>query len=388
MRILIFNTNYYPNISGGAELSTQLLAETLAEIGNEVFVCTIADKESQEVVNGVTVIYTHYRNVYWAFVGTRSIIKKILWHTYDIFNISYKRRVKQLICEVCPDIVHTNNICGFSCCVWDVAKSYGIPIVHTLRDYYLICNKSTMFNNDRICKTPCVNCKISTIVPKFMSQNVDAVVGISNYILKKHLDLGYFKRTRIRDVIYNPVDIHRKNNVSSEKSIGFIGSIYKNKGVERLIRDFYRLPTNDYILKIAGSGDENYVGYLKNKYQREDIQFVGRVNAAEFLSSLSLLVVPSEWNEPFGRVVVEAISCGCPVFVSNRGGMPELVTDNVGRVFDVDDPESLYILIDKFVKGNIVLEVNAESALYSKQFIAKTYLETYDKTIKINKTHL
>ena len=128
MRILIFNTNYYPNISGGAEISTQLLAETLVTMGNDVWVCTLADKNDVKDVNGVHVIYASFRNIYWSFHGTKSKIKKVIWHLVDVYNPFFVGYIENLIDDIKPEVIHTNNICGFSCCIWDVAKKKNIPI--------------------------------------------------------------------------------------------------------------------------------------------------------------------------------------------------------------------------------------------------------------------
>ena len=55
MRILIFNELYTPNKKGGAEVSTQLLAESLVELGHEIHICTSSNKNSDEIINGVRV---------------------------------------------------------------------------------------------------------------------------------------------------------------------------------------------------------------------------------------------------------------------------------------------------------------------------------------------
>lgn len=386
MRILIFNTNYYPNISGGAEISTQLLAETLYTLGNDVWVCTIADSEKRELVNGVNVVYTNYRNVYWAFEGTRSKWKKSIWHILDIYNIRFAGFLRKLIDEIKPDIIHTNNICGFSSIVWHQAKSMGVPVVHTLRDYYLLCYKSTMFKNGRPCTQQCFDCKLSSMVPKMISQDIDGVVGISRFVLDKHLEYGYFGQTKYREVIYNSIVKTKTLVERNPYVIGYMGSILPSKGIERLIADFSRLAAENYTLEIAGDSNTEYVSYLKRKYTSSNIKFVGRVSANDFLSHISLLVVPSEWHEPFGRVVVEAILAKCPVFVSNRGGMPELVSHENGRIFSLEEKDSLFNLLSDYINGKFCFSLEDKGERYDKLTIAKKYTSLYRKVLdyKIN----
>ena len=71
MRILIVNTLYYPDKIGGAEVSVQLLAETLVEQGHDVSVVCIARGRvpRKESVNGVHVYRIRLFNVYWPFDG-------------------------------------------------------------------------------------------------------------------------------------------------------------------------------------------------------------------------------------------------------------------------------------------------------------------------------
>ena len=116
-------------------------------------------------------------------------------------------------------------------------------------------------------------------------------------------------------------------------SIGYLGRIHESKGIEYLIESFLSIKNTNYILQIGGDGEQDYVERLKMKYSSKKVQFLGKVNSEEFLKKIRLLVVPSLWEEPFGRVIIEAHACACPVLVSNRGGMPELINNHNGRVF-------------------------------------------------------
>lgn len=66
MKILIFNTLYYPNIIGGAEKSVQLLAEMLVSRGHEPIIVSTFTDDKIDKVNGIKVYYLHHRNLYWS----------------------------------------------------------------------------------------------------------------------------------------------------------------------------------------------------------------------------------------------------------------------------------------------------------------------------------
>ena len=383
MKILIFNHVYYPYQKGGAEISTQLLAESLVNMGHEVHVCTTAPEDKKEIINGVTIHRTKERNIYWSFNNDDvSAIKKLLWHTIEIYNIFNKTVIRRIIESVKPDVIHTNVISGFSTIVWQVANTLKIPIVHTLRDYYLMCIKATRFDGNKVCERPCVVCKYYSIPKRIVSANVDAVIGISSFILEKHINNGYFPNAKIKSVIHNPVNSYVKNKgINKRKVIGYLGRVHPSKGIEKLISAFLSINTLGYYLEIAGGGDPDYISHLKTKYNDKRIRFIGRVEPYDFLSTIELLVVPSLWEEPFGRVIVEANSCGCPVLVSNRGGMPELIEEDVnGSVFDLYEDDSLKNKLNGFIKKEISYNLkNMDMKGYEKDFIAKQYIEIYSQ---------
>ena len=67
---------------------------------------------------------------------------------------------------------------------------------------------------------------------------------------------------------------------------------------------------------------------------------IGEINDAkksEFLSGAIALLVPIDWPEPFGLVMIEAMACGTPVIAFNRGSVPEVIEDGVTGFIVEDD---------------------------------------------------
>ena len=64
----------------------------------------------------------------------------------------------------------------------------------------------------------------------------------------------------------------------------------------------------------------------------------------------SISVVCSRWEEPFGRTSLESASCGCAVIITNRGGLPETITNAV--ILDTLNKETVYNAIYKLIKNN------------------------------------
>lgn len=116
---------------------------------------------------------------------------------------------------------------------------------------------------------------------------------------------------------------------------------------------------------------------------RNRIEYVGPVDDVqknELLGQAAAMVVPIEWNEPFGIVFAEALACGTPVISAPRGALPEII-DQGRHGFLVDT-------IDEGVRAVGQLHSIDRAACrrrfedaFSAQFIANQYLQLYDKLI-------
>jgi glycosyltransferase involved in cell wall biosynthesis len=385
MKILIFSTLYYPNIRGGGEISTQILAEGLVKHGMKVVLITIDKKYKEEVLNGVKIYRLPFYNIYWSFEsGEQNSIKKILWHSIDSYNFIGTDRIKKILSKEQPNIIHSSTIEDISPYVWKISKNLGFKVIHTLRSYTLLCPNATMFKNNKNCTTQCLSCKTITFPKKVISKYVDTVVGISDFILKKHLEYGYFPNAK-QDIIFNPVKIPeidiKKSLISKKNEIifGYVGRIETAKGVEFLLEHFPK----EYKLFLYGKGEDKYVKKLQKRYKEKQIYFKGFETPKKIYSTIDILIVPSLWNEPFGRIVPEANSYRIPVLVTNRGGLPELVRNGEnGYVFDVDNQEDFYskleLIINCFLKNKC--EFNLEP--FKEDIIINKYIKTYKEALE------
>lgn len=389
MRVLFIATLYPPYIVGGAEVSTKILAESLVRRGIDVGVITTSlNNQKSLVVNGVKVFYVTNRNVYWKYPSKdRTLFMSITYHTIDVCNVLYQNDISSIIKSFKPDVVHTHNLCGISTFAWEIVKRLHVPLVHSLRDYYLMCPKQTMFDGSKNCSSQCAICKIYSRPKRKFSDRVSAVVGISGYILDKHIKQGYFKNTKEALIIPNSIARVKSLKSKESKAVGYIGRLSPEKGIELLIKAFCVLGNPCWRLVIAGTGNKSYVEFLKENYAESNINFLGQVEQANFFNQVDLVVVPSLWHEPFGRVVVEAFSYGIPVFVSDRGGLPELIKDYLGRVFRVDCVSHLSELLSSFFKGELVFDserISSEaSQLYKESVVAVKHEMLYKKLLNL-----
>ena len=389
MKICFINTLYYPFQVGGAEKSVQILAESLVIHKHESIVVTVGQKDYIDNINGVKIYTCKNNNIYWPYnENDHSTLLKATWHTIDTFNHLMVKKIGKILDLERPDIVHTNNLSSFSALVWKEIKKRGFPLVHSLRDYHLLCHKSTMFKKGKNCSSPCMLCKSSSYIKKKYSFFVDIVIGNSQFILDRHLEYGYFNKSTLKTVIYNANNTQKSNLISNNHKsnrikIGYIGNLHPTKGVELLLEITTTYFSDSCEVWVGGKGQSIYESYLKEKFSESYIHFLGFTEISYFFSNIDILIVPSLWNEPFSRAVIEAYLYGVPVIGSNRGGIPEIINDRqTGVIFDPEDPNSLVNSIKLFLDNHTMIDdmrpnILEKSKEFSPDRIVKKYLDIY-----------
>jgi len=397
MNILLLNTLYPPYVIGGAELSVASLAEGLARKKHTVSVITLSPngKYEQYQKNGVNVYRVPISNIYFPFSEkSQDYYKKAIWHIIDTYNPLIKKTIRGFIEKIRPDIVNTHNIGGFSVSVWGGIKYFGLPLVHTIRDHKLLCPKSSMFRNNQECKSQCFDCRIYSWPRIKCTKYVDTVVGISQYILDRHKKHGCFPNA-YQSVIYNAYKKNLNSDVGKKPGnkikFGFLGRIHPTKGLHKLIEAFCLLNTGFAELWIGGTGEDNYERSLKSLTSNmSNVIWLGYVKPEELLCQVDVLVVPSLWQEPFGRTVIEAFAYGVPVIGSDRGGIPELITEDTGWIFEPDKPDILQKYLYFCLNNRLLVSEKGQNALkeaekYTCKEMVAQYVDVYGK--KINKSY-
>lgn len=392
--VLLVNTYYYPNGKGGAEKSTRIIAEALVLKGFRVSVITTSDRNYTNSLNGVSVYYLKMGNIYWLPNSkNHNILQKIVWHIVDSFGLNNTKELEIAIEHIKPDIVLTNNLVQFSSKVWKIFSKKQIPIIHILRDHYQL-NISTTMTEKMSFIEKWIPGKLFSIRKKAWSKHVNSLIGISDYIIKKHLEFGYFNNASIRRTIYNPIVVHENPSLisSNQKPVfGYIGAINSNKGVDLLLNEFSQNNIENELL-IFGAGSEFYIDKItKISNQYPNIRYMGYEKPEIIFHKIDYLIAPSLINEAFGRVIIEAYSYGIPVIGSNRGGIPELIEDNrTGYIFDPEVKNSLYLtikdnLLDKQLDQQLKHNAYKKSMIFSTDAITNQYIKIFDEIENLNK---
>lgn len=351
MKILLTSTLYptpgATKIVGGAEIFARRFAEGLVARGDEVEVIRAATipNQASETCNGINVHSAPVRNVYPPFTAQRNVALRSIWHAIDDWQMQAPM-IAERIRAFKPDVLHSNNLSGLTTAVWRVAAQLGVPVLHTIHDYYLTCPRCSRFEKGRSCERTCTSCGILTFHRKRATHWLSAVVGVSERVLSIHTDLGLFADTPIRTVIRNastepPRAPYPRPRCTTEVTFGFIGRLTEEKGIENLMRALAMLPPDRIRMLIAGRVSDHEQSRLRRFAPEARVEFMGFVSPDEFYKQVDVVVAPSIWHDPGPLVVADAKAAGRPLLGTHFGGMPEVIVHGVTGWLTEADPASL-----------------------------------------------
>ncbi len=189
------------------------------------------------------------------------------------------------------------------------------------------------------------------------------------------------------EAVYNAIDFNKFNaNVeldSKEAPLIFLGRIERIKGCHTAIE--VAKATGKKLI-IAGNISKlpeeiyYYDTEIKPHIDGENVIFVGEVNDVQknnWLGKASAFLMPIEWNEPFGIVMIEAMACGTPVIAFPFGSVPEVVDEGITG-FIVNDEIGM---IEAIAKVDIIdRKICRETAekRFDVSVIAQQYLNLFE----------
>jgi len=171
----------------------------------------------------------------------------------------------------------------------------------------------------------------------------------------------------------------------------FLGRIAPEKGVDRAIRiaEHCGVP-----LKIAAKVDkvdrEYFDEQIRPMIRSPNIEFIGEISdkqKSDFLSGASVLLLPIDWPEPFGLVMIEAMACGTPTIAFNRGSVPEIIEDGLTG-FIVEDETGAIGAVDRLGHLSRAAIRKRFEERFTARRMAQDYLGVYRSLMDTAAPHL
>jgi glycosyltransferase involved in cell wall biosynthesis len=173
--------------------------------------------------------------------------------------------------------------------------------------------------------------------------------------------------------------------------LAFLGRVSPEKGVDKAIRIASRSHLPIKIAAKIDKADEDYFeDEIRHLFGLENVDYIGEIGdnrKSEFLSGAVALLVPIDWPEPFGLVMIEAMACGTPVIAFNRGSVPEIVEDGVTG-FIVEDETSAVGAVHRLPELSRKAIRKRFEEKFTARRMAKDYLEVYRSLIKAGRPRL
>ena len=404
MKILQINNQHY--LKGGAHRVYLDSASLLKSNGHKVYFFSLKDEQTISDENSAFFPKA-------AEFRESNFVNKILSVKSFINNKKASNNLKKYIKKIKPDVAHVHLFMGgLTTSILKVLKDNGIPIIHTVHDYRLICPSYLFIDgNSKICEK-CkngryINCLTNNCSDKSLSQScvlvidayyrkyidspykyIDKFVFVSDFIYKKHIE--YHKHIELKSVMLHNfmsnLETIKPNNEKGKYFL-YLGRLSIEKGVNTLINAAEKANVR---LKIVGNGP---LLERKETCKNKNIEFLGFKKGDELwdiVQKASFIIVPSEWYENNPLSIIESYAYGKPVIGSKIGGIPEILKHGeTGFLFDNGNEvklKEILIHADSISNNDYkLLSQNARNFAennFNPEKYYKTLIQIYKQVIK------
>jgi glycosyltransferase involved in cell wall biosynthesis len=373
LKILILHTNY--QFKGGED--------------------TVVDQEIKLLKQQHTVENLFFHN--------QSGLKGALQFLGALWNVTASKKAMRKIQEFQPDVVHVHNWhFALGPLVFREIHRLGIPVVHTVHNYRLLCPSGILLHNEQLFTESlsqtfpwkAVKNKVyrSSALQTFwlafivwFHKKIGTWQKIDSYVCLTPFAVDLFQQSNFRvsktKFVVKPnftTAPEGLNPTENENHFLFVGRLSEEKGIKILLEAFTELP---FVLKIAGDGPLKDI-VLQYAKQHANIIHKGNLTikeVSEELKKTQTLIFPSIWYEPFGLVNIEAFSNGTPVLASKIGAPQSLIIDGYnGFHFESGNVNDLKETVIKFNR----LSISEKKQMGLNAF--ESYQTTYSPEIQLD----
>lgn len=360
MKILIINDNL---LCGGAEIFALNLKALLEKNGYETFLMTF-DENFEEKISKVENKNNIINVSLKTFLGKANKL---------IFNFKLYFKIRKAIKQINPDKIIINNLFVSPMTQMKAVKGYDTyQVVH---DYSVVCPKSICIKNyfdvcegfkENNCIKTCTyhNSKLDIILKLYLTKRMEKIRKkyikllispskcLHNYLIKNGYNSVCMNNPmEVEEIAFDKEKLLHKNFI-------YVGEVTEKKGIFKFLEVFSDFSkANNVKIDIMGSiynkeDEEKLKSYTDNC---SNINYLGRLDNKEVVKNVRkayAIVVPSIWMENYPTTVLEAQTQKTLVIGSNRGGIPDMLENEKGLIFDINSKESILKVLEKVVAFN------------------------------------
>lgn len=327
MRVLWITNKAYP-VSGGAQITNLAFLKNLSRLfGHE---CCILS------------YYPYKKSVHYGHVKLRTF--------RDAHDL------KMIVRSLAPDIIISGM--DISHHAIRLGRHYDIPTILYLQSYEYSpptaserkkwgVSQSREYAEGRLAE--------------FIFKEADARVVNSQY-MKRRFERDYKANFHViyPEIIKQDCLIDNDYDSGGRYITGVCG--FPHKGAD-IFYDLARYFKSEQFLLVGNASH----AYIRKFEKLDNVRILPFTPLKNILKECKVVVVPSQWPEPFGRIAVEAMANGIPTLASVRGGMAEIVKGTSIGVRRYSDPDAWIGKLDKLLKSQHARELNSLEGITSSQ---------------------
>jgi glycosyltransferase involved in cell wall biosynthesis len=376
---ILFVHNFY-QIAGGEDAVYKNEMDLLKENGNEVIEYTVDNASIISLCDKIGVMFS------------------------TIFSFSQYKKIKRVLKDNSPDVVHVHNYFPLiSPAVFYACKKMNVPVVHTLHNYRAVCPTALLMHDGKVCeksikysawwavknkvyRDSLIGSFILTCMVEFhkklgtWQKQVNCFIALTQFAKNKYIEAGWPKHKI--SIKPNFIEDPFKGEVTINKQGGYaiyVGRLSDEKGIDLILKAWENV---DFPLKVIGAGP---LQEIVESSKCSNIEYLGlqqKEDVLNLVKNADFMVMASTWYEGFPMVLVEAMACGTCSLVPNLGSMAEVIQDHksglhfVGGNLD-DFMNKVNCLVNNPDKTKVM--GNNAREIYLKQYTAdKNYHLLYE----------
>jgi glycosyltransferase involved in cell wall biosynthesis len=349
MNILIVHNRYRPTAPSGENLVVDQESAALSARGHDV---ALFQRHSGEIAE-------------WSPLRRATLPARILW------SEDSRRGMAESLVKFRPDVVHVHNTFPLvTPSVLYACRAHSVPVVMTVHNYKFGCANGTFFRDGQVCH----DCLGGSSFPALAhgcyrgSAASTAPVVLGSWLHRtawRTMITAYIFISAAQRDLLAPVGLPTdrsfvKHNfvpappsdieIATEPQVAFVGRLDEPKGAPFLVRawDAFRArhPLSPLRLVVVGGGElsESVANWATHHKSVTLAGHVSRPEVYRILAGSRAVIIPSQWEETFGMVAVEAMAAGTAPLASAHGAFPELITHRSDGV--LFPPTDIDVLVD------------------------------------------